>query len=128
MSLNSAGSKPIISASFGGIDFGQCTLFFKENGSSFSSIISFDNASTSVFTFAIDPIKLLGSGKEISNLVGCQIGWTVTFIDLDNSTTSPFSFDLKIEQDSTNLMSPPYSKTDTITDTSSTFGGTFTFK
>jgi hypothetical protein len=127
MLLNPAGSNPIVIASFGGIDFGQCTLFFKEKGGSFSPIISFDNTATSVFTFAVDPVKLLNSSNTISDLIGCQVGWTVTFVDLDESTTSLFSFNLKIEQDGKSLMTPPFSKTDTITDTSSTFGGTFTF-
>ena len=128
MTLNSTGSNPIVSARFGGIDFGQCTLFFKaQSDDSFSPIYSFDNQNSSAFVFAIDPVKLLGISKKISDLVGCQIGWTVTFIDMDESTISPFSFDLNIDQDSDSLMTPHFSKVDTITDTSKTFGSTFSF-
>lgn len=120
------GSDPIINARFGGIHFGKCTLFFKKTtDSNFSPIATFTNKSSSTFTFEIDPQKVLGSGASLSSLVGCDIGWTVTFVNLSSTpSTAKFSFNLTIEQD-TNILTN-FSETNSIADTSQTFGSTFT--
>jgi hypothetical protein len=61
----------------------------------------------------------------LSQLVGCDIGWTVTFVNLGSTpSTAQFSFDLTIEQDRNILTN--FAKIDPIADTSQTFGGTFT--
>jgi hypothetical protein len=125
MSLNSTGSNPIISIKFGGIDFARCTIFFKKVNSSFSKIVSFDNENVDTFSFEVDPNKVLGS-SQVSSLDNCQIGWTVTFVDIQGASDSQFSFDLEIKQDGTSLAN--YSKTEKIDDTSVTFGDKFTFQ
>jgi hypothetical protein len=126
MSLNTTGSDPIINARFGGIHFGKCTLFFKKSTDSvFSPIATFTNQSSSTFTFEIDPQRVLGSGGTLANLVGCDIGWTVTFVNLSATpSTAQFSFDLTIGQ-GTNIL-VKFSEINFISDTSQTFGSTFT--
>jgi hypothetical protein len=126
MSLNTTGPDPIINARFGGIHFGKCTLFLKKfTDSAFSPIATFTNQSSSTFTFEIDPQRVLGAGGRLSDLVGCDIGWTVTFVNLSTTpSTAQFSFDLTIGQD-TNILAN-FSETNSIPDTSQTFGNTLT--
>jgi hypothetical protein len=126
MSLNITGSDPIINARFGGIHFGKCTLFFKRNtDSEFTPIATFTSRSSSTFTFEVDPQKVLGVGETLSKLVGCNIGWTVTFVNLGSTpSTAQFSFDLTIEQDTKILTT--FSEINSIPTTSQTFGSTFT--
>jgi hypothetical protein len=126
MPLNTTGSDPIINARFGGIHFGKCTLFLKKpTDTTFSPIATFTNRTSSTFVFEIDPQKVLGAGGTLSNLVGCDVGWTVTFVNLGTTpSTAKFSFDLTIGQDANILTN--FSETDSISDTSQTFGSTFT--
>lgn len=124
MSLNPTGSNPIISINFGGIDFARCTIFFRKVNSSFSKIVSFDNQNVNTFSFEVDPNKVLGS-SQVSDLKNCQIGWTVTFVDIQGVSGSQFSFNLEIKQDETSLAN--FSKIGKIDDTSVTFGDKFTF-
>jgi hypothetical protein len=125
MLLNITGSNPIVNCRFGGNHFGKGTLFLKNNtGGTFDPIITFTNENTSAFTFEINPQKLLGLGNALPDLVGCVMGWTVAFVDFDNPSTDPFSFDLTIKQDSNNLTS--FSETGSIIDTIETISSTFT--
>jgi hypothetical protein len=118
MSLNTSGSNPVISINFGGIDFGRCTIFFKEATTLFYKKATFDNENSSNFSFEIDPEKLVDLAG-LSNLIGCTIKLMVTFVDIASTPGSRFSFDIKIEQDGTLLKS--FSKSGTIDDTSVTF-------
>jgi hypothetical protein len=124
MSFNPIGSNPVFKVFFGGIDFGKCTIFIKEPNSLFRNILSFDNQNMNSFSFEIDLNRVLNSSK-VSILKNCQVGWTVTFIDMDNTTPSQFSFDLEINQDGQSLTK--FSKVGSIEDTSTTFGEKFTF-
>jgi hypothetical protein len=127
MLLNPNGGVPFITANFGGINFAKCTIFFKKEGGSFLPITDFDNSNSSGFTFPVDPAQILGANKNVSDLIGGQVGWTVTFIDFGDATQSQFSFDLQIKQDASNLL-PPFSKNGTIDNTSITFSDKFTFQ
>jgi hypothetical protein len=127
MSLNPSGSNPIITVNYGGIDFARCRLFFKKLGDpSFSTILTHDNGA-SKFTFTIDPVERLGADKKISDLIGCELNWTIVFIDFDNTPTSQYSFDLAVKQDGRDLLTPPFSKVGSITNSSVTFGNRFIF-
>lgn len=126
MSLNTTGSNPIINARFGGIHFGKCTLFLKKpTDINFSPIATFTSRNSSTFTFEIDPQKVLVAGATLSQLVGCDIGWTVTFVNLGTTpSAAQFSFNLTIDQDANNLTN--FAEVGFIPDTSQTFGSTFT--
>jgi hypothetical protein len=123
MSLNPAGSNPIIYIYFGGIDFGRCTIFLKDTAAQFSKMVSFDNENASNFSFEIDPKKPLGF-TNVSDLIGCTVRWVVTFVDIEEVPGSQYSFNLKIEQDGNILKD--FSQTGTITDTSVSFAGDYT--
>jgi hypothetical protein len=129
MSINPSGTSPVITADFGGNDFGQCTLFFKPKGGSFDRIARFDNENISGFTFTLDPKKLLSQQKSLADLVGCEISWTVTFIDFEEKSGSEYSFDLAIKQDGLDLLSPPFFQRGSIPqDTmAKTLGGKYQF-
>lgn len=118
MALNTSGSNPTISIHFGGIDFGRCTIFFKEATTPFYKKATFDNENSSNFSFEIDPEKLVDL-PGLSNLTGCTIKLLVTFVDIASTPGSLFSFDINIEQDGTLLKN--FSKSGTIADTSITF-------
>jgi hypothetical protein len=132
MPIDPNGDKPVVTASFGGIDFAGCKLFFKNKGdSSFSTILTFNGMGSdgfkSRFTRIIDPAELLGPTKKVSDLVGCELNWSVLFIDYGDTPLSPYSFELKITQRGLDLLTPPFSKSGTIDDTSVTFGNRFFF-
>lgn len=132
MTIDPNGDKPVVTASFGGIDFAGCKLFFKKKGdSSFSTILTFNGLGSdgfkSRFTRIIDPAELLDPTKKVSDLVGCELNWSVLFIDYGNTPLSQYSFELKITQGGLDLLTPPFSKSGTIDDTSVTFGNRFFF-
>jgi hypothetical protein len=128
MPLNPRGSNPVVTANFGGIDFAGCKLFFKkQDETSFKTILIHDSSISGQFTRIIDPTEkeLLGSGSNVSDLIGCEINWSVVFIDYDNTPPSAYSFILAIKQDGIDLLVPSYSKTGEIKDSSIIFGGRF---
>jgi hypothetical protein len=125
-SLKIPGSNPIISIDFGSIHFGKCTLFIDRNkDGEFSPLVTATNRSTRIFVFEIDPVKILGSGKTLSDLVGCEVAWTTSYVNFGSPSTIPFSFTLEIKQDNTDLIVPPFFQSGTIIGSSNTFGSTF---
>jgi hypothetical protein len=133
MPIDPNGDKPVVTASFGGIDFAGCKLFFrKKNDPSFSTILIFNGSGSdgfkSRFTRVIDPVELLDPTKKISDLVGCELNWSVLFIDYGETPLSQYSFELKITQGGSDLLTPTFSKVGAIDDTSVTFGNRFFFQ
>lgn len=102
MSLNPAGSKPIISARFGGIESGTCTLFIrKPPAKQWLKIKTITNNPIAPIPIEIDPSIYLGSGSSISDLIGAEIRYNVLFLDVDGDEQINCSFDLEITQDGT---------------------------
>jgi hypothetical protein len=110
MSLSLNGSNPVLTLGFGGIQFGSCTLFIKEKipGSQFRNITVVNNKNFRDHSLTIDPSSLLGSGASLADLQGCELGWTVIFVNLDTSGTIVFSFNLDIQQSSQSIMPQPF--------------------
>jgi hypothetical protein len=133
MSIDPNGDKPIVIVSFGGIHFAGCKLFFKKKDeSSFSTIRTFNGSGSdafqSRFTYIVDPVELIGPAKKISDLVGCELNWSILFIDYGNALLSQYSFKLTIKQGTVDLLTPPFDKTGTIDNTSTTFGNRYIFQ
>jgi hypothetical protein len=133
MPIDPSGDNPVVTASFGGIHFAGCKLFFKKKDDpSFATILTFNGSGSdafkSRFTYIVDPIKLIGPTKKISDLVGCELNWSILFIDYGNAPLSQYSFELTIKQGTVDLLTPPFSKTGTIDNTSTTFGNRYIFQ
>jgi hypothetical protein len=133
MPIDPNGDNPVVTASFGGIHFAGCKLFFKKkDDSSFSTILTFNGSGSdafkSRFIYIVDPIKLIGPTNKISDLVGCELNWSILFIDYGNAPLSEYSFELTIKQGTVDLLTPPFSKTGTIDNTSTTFGNRYIFQ
>jgi hypothetical protein len=133
MPIDPNGDNPVVTASFGGIHFAGCKLFFKkQDESSFSTILTFNGSGTdalkSRFTYIVDPIERIGSGKKVADLVGCELNWSILFIDYGNALLSQYSFELTIKQGTVDLLTPPFSKAGIIDNTSTTFGNRFIFQ
>lgn len=132
MSIDPNGENPVVTASFGGIDFAGCKLFFKKkNDPSFSTILTFNGSGSdvfkSIFTYTIDPVAQIGPDKKIVDLVGCELNWSILFIDYGDTPFSQYSFELTIKQGNIDLLIPPFFKEGIINDTSTTFGNRFFF-
>jgi hypothetical protein len=132
MPIDPNGENPVVSASFGGIDFAGCKLFFKKKDDpSFSTILTFNGSGSdgfkNRFTRIIDPAELLDPTKKVSDLKGCEINWSILFIDFGDTPLSQYSFKLTIMQGGLDLLTPSFFKAGTIDDTSVTFGGRFFF-
>jgi hypothetical protein len=100
MPLNPTGSNPVLIIQFGGQDSGLCDLYFQNK-----PITRFDN-SKPLYKYELDPMLLFGSARStVSNLIGTEVGWVVTFTNLA-SPTIQFSFDLDIRQDGASIITP----------------------
>jgi hypothetical protein len=111
MALN---SNPIVQVKLDSLDQMSCTLFLqnKTPGSRFQPINNtFNNVSGNIFSFVIDPTKPPINGGSLSDLSGCQLGWTVNCFDLDRNGRVTFYFEINVVDSGSNIISTSISET-----------------